>query len=127
MVWPAMSLSKMFLGALLSAFAGVAVLVLLRRERRISVLAAAAGSALIMPMIWNSILNWTGATGLFSHDLPFTPFPVSWQDTGTAVFTLAGAAVALMLGPCRHDAPLSIFWTAAATALAALIIDVYLY
>lgn len=67
MVWPAMSLSKLFLGSLLSAFAGVAVLVLLRRERRISVLAAAAGSALIMPMIWNSILNWPPS--------PTRPFP----------------------------------------------------
>ncbi|WP_307027826.1 hypothetical protein [Arthrobacter globiformis] len=77
-------------------------------------------------MTWNSILNWTGAIGLF----PMTcrsPFPVSWQDTGTAVFTLAGAAAALMLGPCRRDAPRSIVGTDAATALAALIIDVYLY
>lgn len=122
-----MSLPTMFLGALLSAFAAVALLVLVRRERRVSVLVTAAGSALLMPMIWNSILNWTGAIGLFSHDLPFAPFPVSWQDTGTAVFTLAGTAVALMIGPCRHDAPRSMAGTAAATALAALIIDVYLY
>ncbi|WP_455833589.1 hypothetical protein [Pseudarthrobacter siccitolerans] len=52
---------------------------------------------------------------------------MSWQDTGTAVFTLAGAAVFLMLGPCRADAPRSIAGTAALTALAALVIDVYLY
>ncbi|MDP9696788.1 UNVERIFIED_ORG: hypothetical protein J2X79_004371 [Arthrobacter globiformis] len=122
-----MSLSKMFLGALLSAFAALALLVLVRRERRLGVLATASGAALVMPMTWNSVLNWTGAIGLFSHDLPFAPFPVSWPDSGTAVFTLAGAAAALMLGPCRRDAPRSIVGTAAATALAALIIDVYLY
>jgi hypothetical protein len=121
------TLSKMFLGALLSAFAAVALLVLLRRERRLGVLATVAGAALVMPVIWNSILNWTEAIGLFSHDLPFALFPVSWQDTGTAVFTLAGAAIALMLGPCRSDVPRSIAATAAATAAAALIIDVYLY
>jgi hypothetical protein len=78
-------------------------------------------------MAWNSILKWTGAVGLFSHDLPFPPFPVSWQDAGTGVFTLAGTALALMAGPCRGDAARGVAATAALTALAALIIDVYLY
>lgn len=117
----------MFVGALLSAVVTLFLLLLVRRERRPGVVATAAGLALLMPMAWNSILNWTGAIGLFSHDLPFPPFPVSWQDTGTGVFTLAGAATALMAGPCRRDAPRSIAATAALTALAALVVDVYLY
>ena len=122
-----MSLPTMFLGALLSAFAAVAFTVLLRRERRIGVVAAAAVAAFVMPVVWNSILNLTGAISLFSRDLPFALFPISWQDTGTGVFTLAGAAMVLMLGPCRNDAPRRIAGTAAAIALAALVIDVYLY
>ncbi|MGN8129684.1 hypothetical protein [Paenarthrobacter sp. 22069] len=122
-----MSLQAMFLGALLSALAALVLLILVRRERRPAVVATAAGFALLMPMAWNSILKWTGAVGLFSHDLPFPPFPVSWQDAGTGVFTLAGTALALMAGPCRGDAARGVAATAALTALAALIIDVYLY
>jgi hypothetical protein len=117
----------MFLGALLSAVAALAVVLVLRGERRMGVLATAAGAALIMPVAWNSILNWTGAIGLFSQDLPFALFPVSWQDTGSGVFTLAGAATALMLGAGRNDPPPRVAGTAVAVAAAALVIDVYLY
>jgi len=122
-----MNLQAMFVGALLSAVVALVLLLLVRRERRMVVVATAAAAALLMPMAWNSILNWTGAVGLFSHDLPFPPFPISWQDTGTGVFTLAGAAIALMAGPCRRDAARSVAGTAALTALAALLVDVYLY
>ncbi|UUL77339.1 hypothetical protein NG819_07620 [Pseudarthrobacter sp. Fe7] len=121
-----MSLQAMFVGALLSALVALFLLLLVRRERRVGVVAMGA-AALMMPMAWNSILNWTGAIGLFSHDLPFPPFPISWQDTGTGVFTLAGAALALMVGPCRGDAGRRIAATAALAALAALVVDVYLY
>ncbi|MBT2565308.1 hypothetical protein J7I84_02140 [Arthrobacter sp. ISL-85] len=122
-----MSLQALFVGALLSAVVALLLLLLVRRERRAGVVATAAGAALLMPMAWNSVLNLTGAIGLFSHDLPFPPFPVSWQDAGTGVFTLAGAAVALMAGPCRRDAAGSVAGTAALTALVALLVDVYLY
>jgi hypothetical protein len=122
-----MSLSTMFFGAVLSAVAALVLLLLVRREHRAGVLATAAGAALLMPILWNSILTWTGAVGLFSHDLPFPPFPVSWQDTGTGVFTLAGTALALMVGPCRRDRARSVAATTAVTALAALLVDVYLY
>ncbi|MDQ0663183.1 hypothetical protein QFZ35_001681 [Arthrobacter ulcerisalmonis] len=122
-----MSLPTIFFGALLSALAALVLLLLVRRERRAGVVATAAGAALLMPMLWNSILDWTGAIGLFSHDLPFPPFPVSWQDTGTGVFTLAGTALALMVGPCRNDRARNVSATTAVTALAALLVDVYLY
>lgn len=117
----------MFFGALLSAVVALVLLVLVRRERRPGVVATAAASALIMPMAWNSILNWTGAIGLFSHDLPFPLFPISWQDTGSGVFTLAGAGIALMAGPCRRDPAGNVAATTAIAALAALVVDVYLY
>jgi len=117
----------MLVGALLSALVALVLLLLVRKERRVGVAATAAGAAFLMPMAWNSILNWTGAIGLFSHDLPFPPIPISWQDTGTGVFTLAGAAIALMAGPCRREAARSVAGTAALTALAALLVDIYLY
>lgn len=80
-----------------------------------------------MPLFWNAVLNWTGPNGMFSHDLPFTPFPISWQDAGSGIFTLAGAAPILMLAACRNDPPRRIAVLSIATALAALIIGVYFY
>jgi hypothetical protein len=73
-----------------------------------------------MALCWNPILRATGATAAFSHDLPLAPFPVSSQDTGTAVFTLAGATVTLVLGvgasqPARRTARLTL-WTALAAS-----------
>jgi len=122
-----MSLSKMLFGALVSAVVALGVGALLLRGRRYGLLASMAGAAFVMPVCWNSILNWTGATGLFSHDLPFVFFPVSWQDVGSGVFTLAGAGVVLMLGPGRNDPPRRLAALAAAAAAAALVVDIYLY
>ncbi|MDJ0358205.1 hypothetical protein [Paenarthrobacter sp. PH39-S1] len=122
-----MGLSQMFVGAVLSALVAVADGVPVLRERRPGVLASMAGTALAMPVCWNSILNVTGAMGLFSHDLPFVLFPVSWQDTGSGVFTLAGAALLLMLGAGRNDRPRRVAAVAGLTALAALVVDVYFY
>ncbi|KRE68492.1 hypothetical protein ASG92_01050 [Arthrobacter sp. Soil736] len=121
-----MTLAQMLLGAVLSALAAGVVAGFLR-VRRIGVLLSVAGAALVMPLCWNSILNWTGATGLFSHDLPFALFPVSWQDTGSGVFTLAGAGMVLMLGSGRNDSPRRLAALAGAAAAAALVVDVYFY
>jgi len=121
-----MSLEKMAFGAVLSALLAVAYAVVLR-ERRMGVLVTVGVAALGMPLFWNSVLNWTGATGMFSHDLPFPPFPISWQDAGSGIFTLAGAAPLLMLAACRKDPPRRIAVLSIAAALAALIVDVYFY
>ena len=103
------------------------VIALSLRERRPMLLAATNGAAFVMPVFWNSILSWTGSTGLFSHDLPFAPFPISWQDTGSGIFTLAGAGTALMLLSGRSGRPRRLAALAIATAAAALVIDVYFY
>ena len=122
-----MSPFAMTYGAVLSAVLATLLVAFLARDRRPTVLLTAAGSALIMPVCWNAILRVTGATGAFSHDLPFRPFPISWQDVGSGVFTLAGASAAFALGAAATRRPPQAFGLAAWSALAALLVDIYLY
>ena len=122
-----MSVPTMLYGAALSAVLALIVLRFVLKEHRAAVLATGALAALLMPLSWNAILRATGTTAAFSHDLPFPPFPISWQDTGTGVFTLAGAMAAFALGieglaPARRAARLAL-----GTAIAALLIDIYTY
>ena len=100
-----MPYSQMLYGAALSALVAVALVAVPGRCRRSSVLLATGAAAFLMPVAWNLILRTTGATSLFSHDIPFRPFPISWQDTGSGVFTLAGASMLLALGPGRNEQP----------------------
>ncbi len=122
-----MSVGSMLYGAALSTVLAVLLIALVAKDRRPTVLATAGIAAFLMPICWNFILRATGATAAFSHDLPFKPFPVSWQDTGSGVFTLAGASLAFALGitahePSRHALRLSLL-----TALGAFLIDIYTY
>jgi hypothetical protein len=80
-----------------------------------------------MPNGWNSILRATDATASFSHDLPFAPFPVSWQDTGSGIFTLAGAALAFAVGIAAHQPAHRTAKLAILTAIGAFLIDIYSY
>jgi hypothetical protein len=118
---------SMTYGAVLSAVLAVVLVAFPGRDRRREVLATAAGTALVMPVCWNVILRVTGATATFSHDLPFRPFPISWQDVGSGVFTLACASIAIALGAGSKDTAPRAAVLAAWTALAALLVDIYLY
>ncbi|WP_426997052.1 hypothetical protein [Pseudarthrobacter sp. N5] len=118
---------QMLSGAAMSAVLALLLVLLVLRERRPLLLATVFAAAFVMPVFWNSILGWTGAMGLFSHDLPFAFFPVSWQDTGSGMFALAGASVAVAVGPGRRDPAVRTGYTALLAASAALIVDVYLY
>ncbi len=80
-----------------------------------------------MPIWWNLILRWSGATAALSHDIQFRPFPISWQDTGSGVFTLAGAGVLLTLGAGAIDPAGRVRRVALWAALAALLVDIYTY
>jgi hypothetical protein len=117
----------MLYGAALSAVAAALLVAFAARDRRARVLITVGLAAFVMPIWWNLILRWTGATGAFSHDLPFRPFPVSWQDTGSGVFTLAGAAIAMTVGVCAQEPAGTVGRTALWTALGAFLIDVYTY
>jgi len=114
-------------GAALSVLAAVLLVASAGRDRRPAVLITIGVAAFVMPIWWNLILRWTTATDAFSHDLPFRPFPVSWQDTGTAVFTLAGAAIALSLGACAKDPGRRVGILALWAGLGAFLIDIYTY
>lgn len=117
---------QMTYGAVLSAIAAILLIRFAAREKDLPVVLRCAASALVMPVAWNSILKITETTSDFSHDLPFRPFPISWQDTGTGVFTLAGAALLLGL-TLPNSNPRRVATLAAWTALAALLIDIYTY
>ncbi|MGI8537379.1 MAG: hypothetical protein ACR2K2_13025 [Mycobacteriales bacterium] len=122
-----MPYSQMLYGAVLSAALAAVLTVVLGRTRQPAILLAAALSAFVMPLAWNLILKTTQATGLLSHDLPFKPFPISWQDTGSGVFTLAGASLIIAFGPGRTYTPARVARLTVLTAVAALLIDVYTY
>lgn len=122
-----MNFTQMLFGASLSAVLAVGVIALFLTERRLRVLATVFLTALVMPIFWNSILAWTGAIGLFSHDLPLVLFPISWQDIGSGIFTLAGAAIALLLGASRKDRAPRVASLALLTAASALVVDVFFY
>jgi hypothetical protein len=117
----------MLYGATLSAAAAAALVIMLGRPRSLCMVASAALAAFVMPLAWNLILRDSGATGLLSHDLPFRPFPISWQDTGTGVFTLAGATLLMAFGTARNQSPPRAAALGAMVAIAALLVDVYAY
>jgi hypothetical protein len=122
-----MSYERMLYGAALSGALALVFVLTLVKERRPRVLATCGLAAFLMPLFSNLILRNAGATSALSHDLPFKPFPVSWQDTGSGVFTLAGASVALSLGVCRTAPAVHVGVLALLTAFAALLVDIYFY
>ena len=93
--------------------------------RRPDIILPGALAALLGPIAWNAILDAAHGNQFFT-DLPFIVFPISWQDTGSGVFTLAAAPVlyGLFRGaePARRVAGYGLL-----AALAALLVDVYLY
>ena len=116
-----------FLGAALSTVVAAVVLVVVKRERTGRVLVPALAAALLGPLAWNAILHRvaTESDGFFV-DIPFKPFPVSWQDTGSGVFTLAVASLFLGIALRREPAE-RVLTLAALTAVVAFLIDIYCY
>jgi hypothetical protein len=112
-------------GAALSAVLAVVLLAIPKRSRDLGGILPGALAALTGPILWNAILRATHDTQFFT-DLPLAVFPVSWQDTGSGVFTLATATLTYGLwrggDPARRVAGYSLL-----AGLAALLVDVYLY
>ena len=120
--WP-----RIFYGAALSTVVAGLVFVFVRRERAAIVLVPALAATFVGPLAWNAILHRaaTEADGFFV-DIPFKPFPVSWQDTGSGVFTLAVAS--LLVGVALRREPAGRVLNLALTAAAvAFLVDIYLY
>lgn len=115
---------RILYGAGLSTILATVVLIA-RRVRTPLTLGVALASTFLGPLTWNAILHRTGGERFFV-DIPFKPFPVSWQDTGSGVFTLAIASVLLGLTHAREPAG-RILGIAAAVAAVAFLVDIYLY
>lgn len=88
-------------------------------------LAVALVGTFLGPLTWNSILPPHRRRELLRR-YPFKPFPVSWQDTGSGVFTLATASVLLGITHRREPAG-RILGLAATVAAVAFLVDIYLY
>lgn len=110
-------------GASLSAVAALAAALAFGRERSPRVLGVVGISALAGPIAWNAVLHSAGGDAFF-HDAPVIVFPVSWQDLGSGVWTLAVASVAqgLVQRSARRAVVLALL-----TAIAAFLVDIYLY
>ncbi|MGW4825483.1 hypothetical protein ACWEP4_43075 [Streptomyces sp. NPDC004227] len=84
-------------GAVLSAVFA-AVLIAAARGRSRTVVATGALAAAVGPLAWNAILRAAHGDQFFT-DAPVIVFPVSWQDTGSGVFTLGAVSLGYGLGP----------------------------
>lgn len=113
-------------GAALSAVLAGVLVALAVRPRRPVVIAAAALAAAGGPAAWNAILNAVHGAEFFT-DAPIPVFPISWQDTGSGVFTLALAALVLGLGPLAGAPGRRVALTALLAGVGALVVDIYLY
>lgn len=113
-------------GVVLSGVLAAVLVGLVVRPRHPAVIGAAAAGAVVGPLGWNAILNRLGAAEFFV-DAPIPVFPISWQDTGSGVFTLAAAALLLALGPLGQAPGRRVAWAALLAAVGALLVDIYLY
>ena len=113
-------------GAVLSGLvAGGAVAVLARSQRLRSAVPAGVATA-AGALAWNAILRAAHGDHFFT-DAPLVVLPASWQDTGSGVFALASAALVLGLGVLPAAPARRVVGYAAVCALAAFLVDVYLY
>ena len=110
-------------GAALSAVAAVLAAAIVARERSPLVLVVVVLSAFAGPLAWNAVLHSAGNSDFF-HDAPVAVFPVSWQDTGSGVWTVALASGAQGATQSRARRALLL---AVLTGIAAFLVDIYLY
>lgn len=120
------SWSSVIYGAVLSALFAAVLVFLIGRERRVGVIAAAAAGAIAGPVAWNAILIAVDGSQFFV-DAPVPWFPVSWQDTGSGVFTLAALLLIFGAGPLRAATGRRVLVLSVLAALAAFLTDIYLY
>jgi hypothetical protein len=120
--WP-----QIFYGAALSTAVAAAVFVFVRRERNPMVLVPTLAATFLGPLAWNAMLHRAATDAdAFFVDIPFKPFPVSWQDTGSGVFTLATASLFLGVS-LRREMAGRVLGIALTAAVVAFLVDIYLY
>jgi hypothetical protein len=112
-------------GALLSAIAAALLVYAVRRDRRFDVVAAAALSGGLGPLLWNAILHRVEGREFFV-DAPVAVMPASWLDSGSGVFAVAVAALVLGFGPVAESGRRVAVYSLLC-GLGAFLVDVYLY
>nr|WTB35146.1 hypothetical protein OG781_41915 [Streptomyces sp. NBC_00830] len=112
-------------GAVLSAVFA-AVFIVVARGRTRAVVMTGALAAAVGPLAWNAVLRAAHGDQFFT-DAPVIVFPVSWQDTGSGVFTLAAASLGYGFGPLAAQPSRTSIRYALLAAVAALLVDIYLY
>jgi hypothetical protein len=118
---------QIFFGAALTTAVAAVVFVFVGRERRAGILAPALAAALVGPLTWNAILHRAATDAdAFFVDIPFKPFPVSWQDTGDGIVTLAVASLFLGIALRREQAG-RVVTMAVVIAAIAFLVDIYCY
>lgn len=110
-------------GGVLSAMVALVAAVVLAHERRPVTLALVAVSALAGPLAWNAVLHARHGAEFFV-DAPVRVFPVSWQDTGSGVWTLALASV--LQNSIQKNTKRALVLAMVAAA-AAWLVDIFLY
>ncbi len=96
------------------------------RWRHPALIATTTVVSVLAVLGWQYVLRATHAAQFFT-DLPFRPFPISWQDTGSGVATFAFTGLALAYGPMRRQPAPAAAGLALAAGLVALLVDIYLY
>lgn len=115
--------SHILYGSLIGPAVGVVALILLGERQPRTLLTVAAGIC-GGTWIWNTMLNVRHAS-VIDVDIPFKPFPISWQDTGTGVFAFAAATFLLLATVHRNEPGRRTLKVAGIAGIAALIMDIY--
>ena len=115
--------SHVLFGSIVGPLVGIAALWALR-ERHRPTLAISAVAVFAGTWLWNGMLNVRHAT-MIDGDIPFKPFPISWQDTGTGIFAFAFTTTALLATISRHQPGHRTLKIAGIAAIAAFLMDVY--
>jgi hypothetical protein len=117
---------RIFYGVTLTAIGLAGLTLVVPRWRRLGLFLTAVIGASVAVLSWQFVLRATHASQFFT-DLPFRPFPVSWQDTGSGVVAFAATALLLAYGPMRKQPAPEAVSLALATGAVALLVDIYLY
>jgi hypothetical protein len=112
-------------GAALSVLLAAA-LTAVPKPRQASVIVTAAVAAGVGALAWNAILHAAHGANFFT-DAPLVILPASWQDTGSGVFAIAVACLALGFGPLAGQPGRRLSITALLAGIGAFLVDVYLY
>ena len=113
-------------GAVLSAVLAIFGVFVFGGERRGRVALVAGVATGVAAAGWNAVLRVNDARG-FLTEAPLRAFPVSWKDGGSGVCALAATTLVLGAGSRRSARAGQVVFLALLCAVAALLVDVYLY